>query len=245
MRDHSFEQDDRIPGQVLFRTDRRVRIWLQTVSHKQLLLSAVETGQPTRLDLLFKVVDRQCVRSSYDGLVVRYPAEDEDLPPDTFVLESGDIRDYVCAGSFFWQEDEQTDFGPEVMMAKMLPLPFAPIWVSGGEKFPGWEPTGPVLPLGALIEAVTTDSPEPPAGFRHVHAVVVRTDNGIREITAPVAVYLTRAEAEEAVHAEIAAKAAIVARAAEPGARIQDTLVAKSLATTTIDRWIVPVPIRL
>jgi hypothetical protein len=241
MRERSFDHDDRIPGQVLFRTDRRVRIWLQTVSHNQLLLSAVEPGEPTRLDLLFKVVDRQCVRSCYDGLVVRYPAEDEDFPPHTFVLESGDIRDHVCAGSFFWQEDEQTDFGPEAMAAQMGPLPFEPTWLA----FPDWQPTGPVIPLGALIDAVTSDSPEPPAGFRHVHAVVVRTDDGIRAITAPVAVYLTRAEAEEAIRSDIATKAALVARAAAPGARIQDTLVAKSLAATTIDRWIVPVPIRL
>jgi hypothetical protein len=243
MREHSFDHDDRTPGQVLFSTDRQVRIWLQTVSHKQLLLSAVDDG-PTRLDLLFKVVARQCIRSSYDGLVVRFPHADEDFPADAFVLESGDIRDHVCAGSFFWQEDEQTDFGPQSMASKIGPLPFEPLWIHGG-PLPGWEPTGPMIPLGTLIDALTSDSPEPPSGFRHVHAVMVRRDDGVREITAPVAVYLTRAEAEAAIRSDIATKADIVARAAQPGARIQDTLVAKSLATTTIDHWIVPLPIRL
>jgi hypothetical protein len=83
-------------------------------------------------------------------------------------------------------------------------------------------------------------------GFRHVHAVVVRTKTATgREITSPVAVYLTRDEAEEAIRADVAAKEAIVARAAGPDARIQDKLVARSLADTSGDRWIVPVPVRL
>ncbi|MFI9382274.1 hypothetical protein [Kutzneria sp. NPDC052558] len=243
MREHAFDHDNRTPGQVLFQTDQRVKIWLQTVSHNQLMLSAVDGG-PTRLDLLFKVVDRQCIRSSYDGLVVRFPHADEDFPADAFVLESGDIRDHVCARVFFWQAEEETDFSTSSMAARMLPLPFEPLWIHGGRR-PGWEPTGPVIPLGDLIDAVTSETPDPPAGFRHVHVVVVRTDDGGREITVPVAVYLTRAEAEEALRSEIAAKAAVMARAAEPDARIQDTLVAKELARTTIERWIVPVPIRL
>jgi hypothetical protein len=241
----SFDHHDHSPGQVLFRTDRCVRIWLQTVTHRQLLLSAVETGEPTRLDLLFKVVERQCIRSSYEGLVVRFPLADEDFPPDAFVLESGDIRDYVCAGSFSWQEDEQTEFGPEAMMSKMMPLPFEPLWIAGG-PIAGWEPTGPVIPLGDLIDALSDDIPEPVEGFRHVHAVVVRTSRaGGREITAPVAVYLTRGEAEAAIWDEVAAKAAIMARGEEPDARIQDRLIAQTLTDTTIDRWIVPVPVRL
>ncbi|MFC0540089.1 hypothetical protein [Kutzneria chonburiensis] len=243
--------DDRVPGEVLFRTDRRVRIWRQFVSHRQLLLSAVETGEPTRLDLLFKNVDQQCIRSTYDGLVVRFPREDEEFPPDAFVLESGNIRDYVCANSFAWQEDEQSDLGPEATAAKMLPMPFEPTY-HVPSAFPEWRPTGPAIPLGDLVDALT-DDPEPVQGFRHVHAVVVRTKTGGgREITSPVAVYLTRGEAEEAIRADIAAKEAIAARAAGPDARaagpdarVQDTLVAKSLADTNIDRWIVPVPVRL
>ncbi|HEY0501525.1 MAG TPA: hypothetical protein VGD48_37655 [Kutzneria sp.] len=243
MRTHDHE--DRVPGRVLFQTDRRVRIWLQTVSHQQLLLSAVETGAPTRLDLLFKVVERQCIRSTYDGLVVRFPREDEEFPPEAFVLESGDIRDHVCAGIFAWQEDEQSDFGPESMASMMLPLPFGPTYHIPG-AFPEWKPTGSAIPLGDLVDALTDGAQERVEGFRHVHAVVVRTRSGVgREITSPVAVYLTRQEAEEAIRADIAAKDAVVARAAEPDARIQDKLVAKSLAGTSIDRWIVPVPVRL
>ncbi|MFC0432328.1 hypothetical protein [Kutzneria buriramensis] len=228
----------------LFRTDRRVRIWLQTVSHRQLLLRAVESSEPTRLDLLFKAVERQCIRSAYDGLVVRRPRADEDFPPDAFVLESGDIRDHVCAGSFRWQEDEQTDLGPDSMVTNMMPLPFEPTW-NTGERPHGWEPTGPVIPLGGLIDALTNEIAEPPSGFRHVHVVVVKIDDGVRDITRPVAVYLTREEAEAAIRTEVEAKAALLARAEAHDARIQDTLVAKTLADTTIRRWIVPVPIRL
>ena len=242
---HRHGIEDRSPGEVLFRTDRRVRIWLQTVTHRQLLLSAVETGEPMRLDLLFKPVDQQCVRSSYDGLVVRRPREDEDFPPDAFVLESGDIRDHVCARVFAWQEDEQTDLGPDAMVAKMMPLPFAPAWLAGRQMFTGWTPTGPVIPLGDLVDALATDAPQPPAGFRHLHVVVVRTSRGGTEITAPVAAYLTRGEAEAAINAEIAAKAALLARADDPDARIQDELVAQTLSDTTTVRWIVPVPVRL
>jgi len=235
----------RVPGEVLFRTDRRVRIWLQSVTHQQLLLSAVDTGAPTRLDLLFKVVEQQCIRSTYDGLIVRFPHEDEEFPPDAFVLESGDIRDYVCADSFAWQEDEQCDLGPEVMAAKMLPMPFEPAY-HVPSAFPDWKPTGPVIPLGDLVDALTADAVEPIEGYRHVHAVVVRTrTGGGREITSPVAVYLTRNEAEEAIRADITAKEAVVARAAEPDAPSQDKLVAQTLADTCTDRWIVPVPVRL
>jgi hypothetical protein len=228
----------------LFRTDRNVRIWLQTVSHRQLLLSVVETYAPTRIDLLFKMVKQQCVRSSYDGLVVRRPHDDEEFPPDAFVLESGDIRDYVCAGAFFWQEEEQTDLGPDSMVANMMPLPYGPPWYTG-ERLHGWEPTGPVIPLGALIDALADENPEPPSGFRHVHVVVVKINNGTRDIIRPVAVYLNRTEAEAAIAAEVAAKAALLARAEEPDARVQDRLVAKTLADTIIQRWIVPVPVRL
>ncbi|MEV6610804.1 hypothetical protein [Kutzneria sp. NPDC051319] len=229
----------------LFRTDRRVRIWLQTVTHGQLLLSVVETGAPTRVDLLFKVVERQCVRSEYDGLVVRRPHENEDFPPDAFVLESGDIRDYVCAAGFVWQEDEQTDFGPAAMVAKMMPLPFDPPFPVRA-AFPDWAPTGPAIPLGDLIDALSSDTPEPPAGFRHLHAVVVRITPSVgREITAPVAVYLTRGEAEAAIRAEVTAKAEVMARGAEHDARIQDRLIAQTLSDTSIERWIVPVPVRL
>jgi len=211
----------RVPGEVLFRTDRRVRIWLQSVTHRQLLLSAVDTDAPTRLDLLFKLVDQQCIRSTYDGLVVRFPREDEELPSDAFVLESGDIRDYVCADGFAWQEDEQCDLGPEVMAVKMLPMPFEPAY-HVPSAFPDWKPTGPVIPLGDLVDALTADAVEPIEGYRHVHTVVVRTrTGGGREITSPVAGYLTRDEAEEAIRADIAAK------------------------ETTTDRWIVPVPVRL
>ena len=235
----------RVPGEVLFRTDRRVRIWLQSVTHQQLLLSAVDTGAPTRLDLLFKGVEQQCIRSTYDGLVVRFPREDEEFPPDAFVLESGDVRDHVCADSFAWQEDEQSDLGPEVMVAKMLPMPFGPTF-HVPSAFPEWQPTGPVIPLGDLVDALTADAVEPIEGYRHVHAVVVRTTTGGgREITSPVAVYLTRDEAEEAIRADIAAKEAVLARAAEPDVRVQDKLVARTLADTSVDRLIVPVPVRL
>jgi hypothetical protein len=215
------------------------------VTHRQLLLSAVETGEPTRLDLVFKGVERQCIRSTYDGLVVRFPHEDEDFPPNAFVLDSGDIRDHVYANGFAWQEDEQSDLGPEAMVAQMLPLPFGPTF-HVPSAFPDWRPTGPAIPLDDLAAALTDDAPEPVAGFRHVHAVVVRTKTGAgREITSPVAAYLTRREAEEAIRADIAAKETIAARGSEPDARSQHKLTAKSLADTSIDRWIVPVPIRL
>jgi hypothetical protein len=79
-----------------------------------------------------------------------------------------------------------------------------------------------------------------------VHAVVVRTKSGAgREITSPVAVYLTREEAEAAIWAEVEERAAIMARGMEPDARIQDKLVTQTLTNTDTVRWIVPVPVRL
>lgn len=47
----------------------------------------------------------------------------------------------------------------------MMPLPFEPPWLSGGQTFPGWEPTGPVNPLGDLVDALTGRTAEPRAGF--------------------------------------------------------------------------------
>jgi hypothetical protein len=70
-------------------------------------------------------------------------------------------------------------------------------------------------------------------------------DGSERQKVAPVAVYLTRGDAEEALRTEIAAKKATIARAQEPGAVVQDTLVARSLAETKIERWVVAVPVQL
>ena len=120
--DRHFGEHDYTPGGELFRTDRRVRIWAQTVTHGQLLLRAIDNVQPTRIDLLFKDVQEQRLRTSYDGLIVGCATEAESVGT-CFVLESGDVRDHVRAESFSWQEEEQTDVGPRSLISLMTPQP--------------------------------------------------------------------------------------------------------------------------
>ncbi|HEX5120429.1 MAG TPA: hypothetical protein VFW65_35050 [Pseudonocardiaceae bacterium] len=245
--DHWFSGDDQAPGEVLFRTDRTVQVWTQTPSHRQLLLRAIDRDGPTRLDLLFTNVERQCLHTSYDGLVVRRPTGAE----HGFLLECGGIRDHVAASGFGWQEDELTNFGPDSLPARMAIMPFEPPWPPGGPDFPGYPPSGPVVPLGELVDALLAGSPAArDDGFRYVHVVVLRTTRTLpdgREIqrTAPVATYLTRADAEAAIRAEVAARNATIARAEQPSALVQDTLMARTLTETKIERWVVPVPVQL
>jgi hypothetical protein len=256
MQEHRwFIGHDQAPGAVLFRTDRTVHVSYQTASHRQLLLRAIDNDHPTRLDLLFKAVDEQHLHSSYDGLVVRCPTEADTTGPDvstTFILESGGIRDHVSARAFGWQEEERTNLGPGSLTAMMLPLPFAPPWWEGDPDFAAYRPSGPMIPLGDLVDALSAgEAPQSQQdGFRDVHTVVIRITRtlpggGEDQRTVPVAVYLTRGEAEDAIRAEIAAKAATIWRAEQPGAVIQDKLVARSLAEIRIERWVVAVPVRL
>ncbi len=250
---HSFIGCDQAPGAVLFRTDRTVHVCYQTASHRQLLLRALG-NHPTRIDLLFKAVDEQHLRSSYDGLVVRCPTEADATGPGvstTFILESGGIRGHVSALAFAWQEEERTDLGPDSLPAMMGPLPFAPPWWEGDPDFTAYRPVGPTIPLDHLVDALAGRGQQPQHdGFRHVHTVVVRitrtlAGGGEDQRTAPVAAYLTRDEAEDAIRADMAAKAATISRAEQPGAVIQDKLVARSLAQIRIERWVVAVPVGL
>jgi hypothetical protein len=246
-----FTEGDYQPGRELFRTDRKVWVEAYVSAHRQLLLRAIGQDQPTRLDLLFKVVDERRLRSSYDGLVVRFPTEAEaaELGPGTFVLESGELRDHVSAEGFGWQEGEWSSFGPDALAAMVLPSSFEPY---GFERPLEYTPSGPQVPLGQLVDAlVLGESPSTVTQeFRYVHTVVVRVtrtmpDGSENRTVMPVAAYLTRREAESALRADLIAKSELVKRAAKPGATVQDTWAAKTLAETRIDRWIMAVPVRL
>ncbi len=68
------------PGAKLFRSERRIRVWEQTVSHGQLLLRATDIHHPTRVDLLFELVRVMHLRGDYDGLVVRPPTVTSPTP---------------------------------------------------------------------------------------------------------------------------------------------------------------------
>jgi hypothetical protein len=248
-----FTGRDQSRGTVLFQTDRTVRIWQQTVSGSELLLRAIDDDHPTRLDLLFTKVEKQHLRRSYDGLTVRSPTAAEAAgfgTGTTFILESGEIRDYVSARHFGWQEEERTNFGPDSPLAMMIPLAAAPPWLEGGPDFTGYAPSGPAIPIGDLVDAVVAGEPSAAEGFRYVYVVVVRIsrplpDGRENQKVAPVAVYLTRGDAEAAIRAELAAKAATITRAGQPGAAVQDELVATTVAETELERWVVTVPVQL
>jgi hypothetical protein len=228
------------PGTELFSSTRTIRLWQQTVSHGQLLLRAVGTGQPTRVDLLFKPVAAMRLHSEYDGLVVRCATEDErtalgvELPDGSdesvFVLESVGTQDFVVAGMFGWHEDEGKDNEPSALSPAVYP--YAPPWARTALDFTSGGLTGDAATLGELVhelDAGDQRTPQPDR-YRYVHVVMVRTTltsspNAEGNVTAE-AVYLTRAEAKEAIRAWA------------------DVTTGSSVGVH-IEKWIEPVPVRL
>jgi hypothetical protein len=246
------------PGAELFRSRRGFRVWEQTVSHGQLLLRAVDTDRPTRVDLLFKPVRAMRLRAGYDGLAVRCATEDEaaavgrelpglDLAGDrVFVLDSGPARDFVVAGTFGWHEDDRVDLVPSALSPAVYP--YAPPWRREALAFGARELSGNAASLDDLAAALTSDDPRTPPADRYRYVHVVMTRIGVTPDSSevhPVGVYLTRAEADEALRAEEAAIAEAVARAAEPGADAQARAMASSAARQGVEKWVETVPVQI
>jgi hypothetical protein len=113
----------------IVRFTRTFQIWTYTVSHAQLLLrSPKEAGQSTRVDLLFKNVAWINLPATIEGLVVSEitPGETESLgiiPVEMgsrkiFAIETSNLKGFVVAGAFAWQEDDGDYFEP----SRLLPV---------------------------------------------------------------------------------------------------------------------------
>ncbi|MFC1435916.1 hypothetical protein ACEZDB_35320 [Streptacidiphilus sp. N1-3] len=195
------------PGRELFRSTRRFSLWAQTVSHGQTLLRSRKgadgrSGEPTRVDLLFKPVRAMKLRQDYHGLVVRCATAEEAAgireqvaPTPTgddriLVLETGGSPDFVVSGAFGWYEDLGGDLEP------------SPFSSAVEEGRPPW--SDPVLlgvdggltsraaSLEDLVEAVARTR------YRYVYVLMFRLGDfpGAAGPATPTSVFLTRAEAE-------------------------------------------------
>ena len=95
---------------------RSFQIWSFTVSHSQLLLRSVKTAEfPSRIDILFKDVDRINLPVSLRGLTVREVSGNAEsigiTPPLSegsrlFEVESEQFVGYVAAGAMLTHEDQ-------------------------------------------------------------------------------------------------------------------------------------------
>ncbi|WP_350281342.1 hypothetical protein [Kribbella sp. HUAS MG21] len=114
--------DQFLPGQVLFSSDRQFEVWVYTVSHSQLLLRArADDEHTTTLDVLFKPVDAVRLRMSYDGLTVRCADQTErtEVLLEQQIPEPGQgVRvlkldgGYVVCGALGWLEDDRDGRAP-------------------------------------------------------------------------------------------------------------------------------------
>ncbi|GAA4917539.1 hypothetical protein LX16_3885 [Stackebrandtia albiflava] len=101
------------PGETLYRSDLRFRMWEYTVSHSTVLFRGDSAPDGTFTDLIFKPVDHLDVPTELDGVTVRYPTEAElDSPDRCFMVESGGATHRVTAAAFWWDtvHGDQRDF---------------------------------------------------------------------------------------------------------------------------------------
>jgi hypothetical protein len=124
-----FNRDEQfVPGEVLFASERKLALWAYTVSHSQLLFRTRNTDEESRIDVLFKPVDAVRIRTDYDGLVVRCATAEErgEVLAEVgghhrvLILESGGVSDYVVAMAFGWRE-EWADIRDESSLAGFAP----------------------------------------------------------------------------------------------------------------------------
>jgi hypothetical protein len=101
---------------VVFDSSRRFQVWLYTVSHAQLLLRSVKaSGQPTRIDLLFKNVHALDLPTTTEGLAVRRDGAG-------FALTGQGWSGSITADAFFNAEDDLEYHDPSPF-ADNLPRP--------------------------------------------------------------------------------------------------------------------------
>ncbi|MFE0377901.1 hypothetical protein ACFW1M_20470 [Streptomyces inhibens] len=113
-------QDDCfVPGQELFRSDRRFQVWVYSVSHSQLLLRSELAENAPRIDVLFKPVEAVRTGMFYDGLVIRCATAEEHArilaetgrvgrSDRVHILETSDGRaDYVVSAAVGWAYDDE------------------------------------------------------------------------------------------------------------------------------------------
>lgn len=111
-----------------------------------------------------------------------------------------------------------------------------------GTAFGARELAGNAASLGELVDALAAGderTPEPDR-YRYVYVVMVDLDDRHH----PVAVYLTRAEAEEALRVEREANAEAVARADEAGPASEAWHLAMPVRQPR-EKWIEMVPVQL
>jgi hypothetical protein len=94
------DTESEVQDAVVFDSSRRFQVWLYTVSHAQLLMRSVKTsGQPTRIDLLFKDVHALDLPTTTEGLAVRRDGAG-------FALSGEGWTGAITAGAFFNAEDD-------------------------------------------------------------------------------------------------------------------------------------------
>lgn len=199
------------PGTVVFESTRRFQLWAQTVSHGQLLLRSPRSSQrPTRVEVLFKPVDAQKIRASYDGMTIRCATDSEiqeyaqaepdvGLGPKTrlFLIDSRSISDWVVAMAVGWREDTSQD---EISsFVHYQPDEVRPIRVRTLDSADGGLSSG-LMPAAELIAAMRSGRSGTGAGHAFVHAVLVTVNVGGLERTGVAGAFLTHAAAEEYLH---------------------------------------------
>jgi hypothetical protein len=89
-----------------YESDRRFQVWRYQVGHSQLLLRSVkDASHDSRIDLLFKAVDRIDLPTSFDGLNILRQGRD-------FALSGQGWVGRVTAGVCVQAEDEGEYFDP-------------------------------------------------------------------------------------------------------------------------------------
>ncbi|MER7755426.1 hypothetical protein [Kitasatospora sp. NPDC097643] len=210
-RDHQL-----VPGKEVFRSERRFHLLAYTASHGQLLLRSLgrpdEPGEPeTTIDLLFKPAAVVKIRDDYRGLAIRCAtaAESEQVKTDhasmsfsrddrVFVLESQGESNYVVAMAVGWREGmlgrTQQSFFNDF-------YPDRPIWPS--QPLSGVDAGLNIASSQELIDALLAEDNTAVRRERHrrVYVVMTRVIRSDGPDVTGAGVFLTRAEAEDALAA--------------------------------------------
>lgn len=202
------------PGTEIFRSDRRFLLWAYTVSHGQLLLRSVGRpdlpGEPeTTIDLLFKPATVLKIRDDYRGLAIRCAtaAETEIVKAENtsvtfsrddhvFLLESQGETDHIVAMAAGWHEDVLSPTSPSFFNTF---YPDMPVWPS--KPLSGADGGFNIASAQELVEALRADDQEliRRERYRHVYVVMTRVNRGDEPDVTGAGVFLTRADAEDAL----------------------------------------------
>ncbi|WP_031077484.1 hypothetical protein [Streptomyces sp. NRRL WC-3742] len=211
---------DLVPGRELFRSERRFHLRAHSASHGQLLLRTLDEydgpGEArTTIEMLFKPVAVMKLRDNHRGLAVRCATEAESAEiraghpsvrfgkdERVFVLESQGELDYIVAMAFGWTEGVLDHLQPSFYHTFQ---PYKPIrWPV--QPLDGVESGLEIASAEELVEALTAGQ----AGdvtrvrrerHRHVFVIMTRVVRDESREVSGVSVFLTRADAEEALTA--------------------------------------------